>query len=373
LPVAAAIPPVRHWLYASVDEFIAKTRMMLKPDDSNGDNVCNMIFRITRAREAIADVPLDQFRRKELDDWLLAIRVMPSKLTGKPLGPVTVRNLVGAVRAAMTKFVAWEWWQPPLLWEHAFKGYSIKKLEGPAERKHRRKKPPIFTLDERRVLWHFARTPFNRAVMALAEWAGHTQKEIATLTFDEVHEEGSEMYIDRDRNKTGVHGRWWIPPEAAEEIRKAIKETPRDQSVNPKGLALLTARNQPLVHRAVAGRRTRCDYIGGSVWKTLQRHALQYHVKAIPFKGMRKATAQLIRDEWGKEVSRTFLAHADEDIQDEHYTRACSDKVERALRSLYSKQKEMFTKIGAGEWEDLENRIKISNGIPIDKEARVTA
>ena len=27
--------------------------------------------------------------------------------------------------------------------------------------------------------------------------------------------------------------------------------------------------------------------------------------------------AQMIRDEWGKEVSRTFLSHADEDVQDE--------------------------------------------------------
>jgi hypothetical protein len=359
--LAPANVPVRHWLYPSIDEFIAKIRLTLKPDGSNGDNVCNVIARINRAKDAIADVPLDQFRRKELEDWLLSIRGMPSKFTGQPLGAVTIRNLVGAVRAAMTKFIAWEWWQPPLLWDHAFKDYSIKKLESPTDRKRRRRKPQIFTVEERRVLWHFARSPFNRSMMALAEWAGHTQTEIATLTRDEVKDERGEMYVERDRNKTGVHGRWWIPPEAAVEIRQAMQETPRDKSINPLGLSFLTICNKPLVHRAMAGQRSRSDYVGGCVWPTMQRLARQCGVKPISFKGMRKATAQLIRDEWGKEVSRTFLAHADEDIQDEHYTRACFDKVERALRALHEQHKGMFLKIRGGEWDELEKRIREAN------------
>jgi hypothetical protein len=170
----------------------------------------------------------------------------------------------------MTKFIAWEWWQPPLLWDHAFKDYSIKKLESPTDRKRRRRKPQIFTVEERRVLWHFARSPFNRSMMALAEWAGHTQTEIATLTRDEVKDERGEMYVERDRNKTGVHGRWWIPPEAAVEIRQAMQETPRDKSINPLGLSFLTICNKPLVHRAMAGQRSRSDYVGGCVWPTMQ-------------------------------------------------------------------------------------------------------
>jgi hypothetical protein len=366
-PTPAAPEHARRWLHASIDEFVATTRKKLKPDGSNGDYVFNLIDNICRAREAIEDKPLDLLRRKELDDWLLSIRALRSKHTGKPLSAVTIRNIVAAVRAAMTEFAQWEWWVPPVLWERAFKGYSIKKLQTPAERKRRRKKPPAFTVDEKRVLWRMS-LPLTRAMMALADWAGHTQTEIATLTFDEVREENSEMYIDRDRHKTGVHGRWWIPPEAAAEIRKVMARTPRDPAVNPAQLAFLTCRNMPLVHRATHGKRARSDYIGGNLWGSLLRAARHVGVKHISFKGMRKATAQLIRDEWGKEVSRTFLAHADEDIQDENYTRACTDKVEKAMRALYPRMKVMFTKIGPAEWPALRQRIREANGLPPEDE-----
>lgn len=267
-PVTASGSQSSRWLYSAIDEFITATERMLKPDSSNGDYIVSLTTNIRRAREVMQDVPLDQIRRKELDDWLLSIRAMPSKLTGKPLAAVTIRNLVTAVRVAMTKFAEWEWWIPPTLWDQCFKGYSIKKLQTPAERKRRRKRPPIHTVDEKRVLWHLS-TPITRAMMALADWAGHTQMEIATLTFDEVIEENGEMYIDRDRHKTGVHGRWWIPPEAAMAIRQEMAKTPRSPEMNPNGLAFLSPHRMPLVHRSLKGKRTRCDYIGKNIWSSL--------------------------------------------------------------------------------------------------------
>jgi hypothetical protein len=363
-PARASLPvPPPRWLHASIDEFVATTRRSLKPDRSNGDYVFNLIDNIKRARGAVGDVPLVAIRRKELDEWLIAVRALPSKFTGKPLGAVTVRNLVAAVRVAMTKFAEWEWWTPPGLWEKAFKGYSIKKLQTPAERKKRRKRPPIHSLDEKRVLWNLA-LPATKAYMALADWAGHTQKEIATLTFDEIDEVDGEMFIDRDRHKTGVHGRWWIPPEAAVYIRHQIGKTPRDPAVNPLGLAFLTPRNMPVVHRAADGKHARSDYVGSNLWGALMRHARLDFVKHISFKGMRKATAQQIRDKWGKEVSRTFLAHADEDVQDENYTRACELKVEVALRHLHTEVKGMFEKIKPTEWDEVRRRIRVANGLP---------
>jgi hypothetical protein len=42
----------------------------LKADDSNADYVMNTRERVLRARDAIVDMPLDEFRRKQLDDWL---------------------------------------------------------------------------------------------------------------------------------------------------------------------------------------------------------------------------------------------------------------------------------------------------------------
>jgi hypothetical protein len=361
-PVSADGAP-RRWLYASMEAVVAHVRLTLKPDGSNDEHVYNTIDRMYRSRDAIADIPLDQLRRKEIDEWLLAIRSMRSKLTSKPLAATTIRNVVAGARNVLTKAAEWEWWVPPPLWEHAFKPFTIKKLQTVKERKQRKKRAPSHTVAEKRVLWHLA-LPFGKAMMGLADWAGHTPKEISTLTFDEIIDVGGEMYIDRDRNKTGVPGRWWIPPEVATVVRKVIAKTSRDAATNPDGLAFLTPKHLPLVHRAKAGSRSRSDYVGNTMWRTLLRAASHYDVHWIAFKFMRKGTAQLIRDHAGKEVSRTCLAQADKDIQDEHYTRPSTDKVETVIRELYPPLRPMFAPIHAADWDALRTEIRKENGLP---------
>ena len=79
------------------------------------------------------------------------------------------------------------------------------------------------------------------------------------------------------------------------------------------------------------------------------------------------------RDQWGKEVSRTFLAHADEDIQDEAYTRASMEKVETAVRHLYPTLKPMFEPIKASDWDELRREIRKQNGISDDSQAELAA
>lgn len=201
--------PCRRRLFASLDEFVANFMLTLKPDMSNGDHFVNTRDRVIRAKDATQDVPLDLLARKELDTWLLSIRNLKSKVDGKPLGAPTVRNLVGSVRMALTTFAEWQWWMPPLLWERAFRNYTIKRMQTTAERKKSKQRPPAHSVTEKRILWNTA-LDFTKAMMAIADWAGHTQKEAATLTFDEIQDEAGEMYIDRDRNKTGVYGRWRI-------------------------------------------------------------------------------------------------------------------------------------------------------------------
>jgi hypothetical protein len=353
--------PQRRWLLAALDEFVTYFMLTLKPDMSNGDHVVNTRDRIARARDAIQDMPLDSISRKEIDSWLLSIRNLKSKVNGQPLGASTVRNLVGAVRMAFTTFVEWQWWTPPPLWERAFKNFTIKKLQTTAERKKSKRRPPAHTINEKRFLWHTA-LPFTKAMMAMADWAGHTQKEIATLTFDEIKDQAGEMYIERDRNKTDVHRRWWIPPEAAEFIRRIVAKTPRDPAINPDELAFLTPNHQPLVYRSKSGRFARIDYVGPD-WDTLLRAAKLCGVRHISFKFMRKGTSQLIRDLTNKEVSRMFLAHSDEDVQDVNYTRGSVEKVEDAVRQLYPKLRKMFVPLKPGEWRDLSDQITRENGL----------
>jgi hypothetical protein len=49
-----------------------------------------------------------------------------------------MRNLAGAVRFVLKKLAEWDYWAPPVLWDKAFAGYSIKKLETPDHRRHAR-------------------------------------------------------------------------------------------------------------------------------------------------------------------------------------------------------------------------------------------
>lgn len=356
------------WLFAAIEEFTSSIRPLIKPDLSNADHIINTIERINRARDAVKDMPLDALRQKQIEDWLAGIRNLPSKQTGRPLSATTIRNLATAVKAGLAKFSKWEWWQPPPDWRDAFKGYTIKKLSTTSERRKRRKRPPIHSVAEKRLIWHLA-MDFEKAVIALADWAGHTQKEIATLLFEDIQDDGRGMYVDRDRNKTGVNGRWWIPPEAAHYIRKVIAQTPRDPAINPNGLAFLTPANFPLVHRAAGGKQSRSDYVGSCIWSRILRASKAYDVQHISFKGLRKATSQVIRDKRGKEVSRTFLAHADEDIQDEHYTQASIEKVQHVIREIYQEWKSMFTPIQVNDWPEVRRQIRLARGLPVAEQS----
>lgn len=356
VPASSPIAPAEKgdgWLFEGLDQVVAWLKDERKPDGSDSDHILNNIDRINRARDATEDIQLSNFRRRELGRWLQGLKKLINKRDGvSPLQPVTIRNHATAIRFALKKLAAWEFWTPPPLWEEEFEGYTIKKLETPSQRDKRRKKRPRHTVTEKRVLWHVA-TDFGKAMMALSDWAGHTQKEIATLKFSDFRHTESGLFIDRCRNKTGVRGRWWIPPEAAEVILRVIARTPRDPAVNPQGLAFLTSRGMPLVHRRDGGKRTRSDYVGGNLWRTLLYAAKPYGVRWISFKYARKGMSQRIRNLAGKEVSRTFLAHADEDVQDESYTRASIRKVEHVVRKLYPKLKGMFERIKANDWQSV--------------------
>jgi hypothetical protein len=130
--------------------------------------------------------------------------------------------------------------------------------------------------------------------------------------------------------------------------------------VNPDGLAFLTPKNLPLVHRSKKGRHARHDYVRKE-WEALLRAAKHHGVRPISYKFSRKGTAQFIRDKYNKEISRAFLAHADEDVQDESYTRTSLAKVERASRRFYKQMKTMFEPIKAAEWPAIHAEIERQN------------
>jgi hypothetical protein len=369
-PTATAANPIsmyrpdtsRRWLYATIDEFVATLMRQIKPDNSNADHMINSSDRITRAKRGLADMPLDLLRRKELDDWLAYFGSRPASLTtGKPIGAVTIRNISQAIRMFLAQCIEWEWWVPPPLWERAFKPYTLKKLTTDEEKRDARKRPQTHTLAEKRVLWSLAR-PFLKAMMALADWAGHTQTEISTLHFDEIEDDGTTMFIARHRHKTGVQGRWWIPPEPAAAIRAVVARTPRDLSINPSGLAFLTPNNKPLVHRANTARKAKSDFVGAE-WSTLLRSSDFYGVRPISFKYMRKGTSQSLRDRSNKELSKVFCAQTLDDIQDIHYSRPSFEQLEKVVREIYADIKGIYEPMTTENYRKAIDDVYRSRGI----------
>ena len=358
----APAPTTGRSVYEAIDQFMGNLKRQMKPDSSNADHLLNTCDRIIRAKDGLANTPLEKLRRKELDDWLAFFGSRPpSKKTGNPIGPVTIRNIIQSIRMFLNQCIEWEWWSAPPAWERAFRPFTIKRLSTDAEKRLSRKRPVTHNLAEKRVLWHLGR-PFHRAMMALADWGGHTQKEIATLRFDNFLDVNGEMYIERHRNKTGVEGRWWIPPEAAAAISAELARTPRDPKVNPDGLAFLTPNNLPLVHRSNAFRRAKSDFVRPQ-WSTLLRWASGWGVRNFSFKYMRKGTSQMVRDRTYGELSKLFCAQTTDDVQDVSYSRPSPAQLEKCIREIYAEIKGMYEPIDAAHSQRAIEDVYRSRGL----------
>jgi hypothetical protein len=108
-----------------------------------------------------------------------------------------------------------------------------------------------------------------------------------------------EMWIDRLRHKTGVIGRWWVPPELVPIVCDVVAETPRDVKKNPDGLAILGNADMPLVHHGLNDEKRKTDVVA-DWWRSITRSAVHYGVRPLSFKYLRKTLSQQVRDKLGR-------------------------------------------------------------------------
>ncbi len=295
-----------------------------------------------------------------LKEWRGHFTARPvSKKYKKPISAASAYAVCGAIRYFLDWCDIEQLWVPCHRWREAFKNISEKKLKTRIERtKNKRMGFFNFTIQEMRFIWHACLSQ-NRVLVGLALWCGHTQNELATILRDgEFIEVDGEMYLERDRNKTGVYGRWWVPPELAVLVRERLEKTPESYKENPLQLAFLTGHSQPLVHFAKAGKRTRSDAVA-QFWVKTVRLVECYGVRYHSFKYLRKTLAQQVRDRLGVEYATLFSAEVIKGVQDESYTNACFAKLERCIREdLYSIWKEMFKAFTSEELEGERERIR---------------
>jgi hypothetical protein len=239
-----------HTVYAAIEKYKEAEGVRDRTNKISHPHAVNNIYRIEWAKEGMTDRPLGQVTLHDLKDWTGFFMSRPvSEKTGGPISAYTVAGIVGCIGHFLDFCDAEQSWVPCHRWRDALKGANPKKLMTSLERN--RQKREGFTnlkLPEAQILWKMG-VPDTQAEFGLALWAGHTQNELATILLDgEFVEQGGDLYLVRDRHKTGVFGRWWIPPEVAAVVKKRIARTVRDPKVNPWQAAFLSNKKMPLVH-----------------------------------------------------------------------------------------------------------------------------
>jgi hypothetical protein len=298
--------------------------------------------------------------------------------------------MVGTVRQLFRWFYKTEKWDGFRAWEECFK-FKPDQLRTPTEKREARKGKPKYTTAELATLYAAA-TPRTRLYMLLALNCGMGAKEQATLQRADVQltPDSGTPYIERERNKTGVLGRWTLWAETATLLQAAMMQT----GYSPKGtvdakykaafpaptvkgiddspsrlavaddelygfripvadLAVLTMDGFPLVHRTkVNGKAGAKTSAVAAAWgRLLKAKAVKGNVANYGFYRIRGTASQFVRDIGGLESSKIFLCNSALDssgrksVAEKHYnerTQADFDKLAVALSELRTFLSPMF-------------------------------
>jgi integrase len=335
--------------------------------------------RIGLAAVSLGDLsaPLSSMRRPNVEAavnyWLKRPK---SERTGEPIAPITVVHRVGA----LGHFFRWaydaEKWDGFRAWEKLFT-VDTDSLMTAAE-KHQAKQPkPKFTVAELGILWASA-SQRTRLYMLCGLNCGFGQTEIATLRTWDLQLDAAPAVIDRQRNKTGVQGRWELWEETANALKLARNpysawgEAIAQQKNAPKygrtavadaaklgeqlaeaddwaTLALRTEDGYPLVHDTTDAVRL--------AWERLYKRAAvkkavaDGRLRKLAFYTLRRTAAQAMRDIAGYETHKVFLAHSSleasgsQSVSERHYTSrtpADFEKVAAALKLYRLQLQPMF-------------------------------
>lgn len=333
-------------LHDCVDRFKLSETERFESGEISDDSHFLTLQLADKAKEGMPNVPINTLTNADLDKMRQHWTKRPNrKATDKRIALATVKHLIRVTKTVLKYCKKHEGWTPPPEWMDSFPRLSVNNMLTLSERKTLSGKKPKFDADDLQMLWHQA-VPVERLFLGLGLFAGHGSEEIATLLKADVVVEDDGVYIDRLRHKTGVHGRWWLPPEVGDLLLKEMAKT-RD---NPEGLALLGRRGRPLVHRGDTNRKHKTDSVSQG-WKRVRRRCKDYNIRLLPFKYLRKTGSQWVRDRLGLEYSQVFLAHGRESVAEEHYNDPTYEKLAGAMKAIHLEQQRMFQKVNWDEWK----------------------
>lgn len=341
-------------LHDCMDRFKLKVTKRFENKELDDDSHFQALQLIEKCKEAMENKPINTITKNDIDNMRGYWTKRPlQKVTKTPLAIPTVRHLIRTIKSVLNYCLRYESWTPPEFWEDSFTRLNVKNMLTLQERADKKRQKPKSTVEALQLLWHQA-VPAERLYLGLGLFAGHGSEEIATLLKSDVVVETDGVYIERVRHKTGVLGRWWLPPEVAELLLARTKKTPD----NSDGLALLGKRGMPLVHRGADGRRYKTDSVS-QAWNRLRRRCAHLDIKLLPFKYLRKTGSQWVRNRLGLEYSQVFLAHECETVAQECYNDPEFVTLSDGMKAIYAERKKMFEKVN---WDEWKNRVREPTG-----------
>jgi len=201
-----------------------------------------------------------------------------------------------------------------------------------------------FTLEELKTLWGYITTDKERALFLLGLNCAFASSESGGLHKSEVcldkphpHYKLAGSWIRRVRHKSGVYGEWKLWPETAAVIQKAMQNA---------GVSVLASKaGKPLIGKTKGGNKGARIL---NIWRALFRKVWKVEptFRYLPFKHLRKTSADLIRQVADGELAGVHLCHGQPVKSD-------------ALSEIYSNRP--FSKLFKAQ-DDLR-QLLISNGI----------
>ncbi len=280
-------------LYAAVDRYLAVLNDKRRADShkARAERILNVDLKRAQKDCSLSEIDYlwidrlcDHFKNRPL-----------GRKNGKRLAANTVATTLRYLRAFFiwiddTSFGGWE---APRKLAKPFR-CNVRDLMTPAELKASGSIKQ-FDRETLRKLYAAA-SDFQKCLMLMGLFTGATQQELSILEKGEFDLDRSELI--HFRNKTKIEGRFWLPPELVDLVKKQFQRDPGDAVAfrTSEGRALVTFRDGREVSDAV--RQT---------WDDLRRAAGVPN--ALSFKYLRKFLGDWMMRHAGESLAQVALSH----------------------------------------------------------------
>jgi integrase len=298
---------------------------------------------LPRIYELIPDKDLNKITKATFDTIRLAFQ-SKKKSNGQPRGAATVKTELSHVKQLFKWVDEHLSWSAPKGWEKALRP-TFHNDDADTDVPDNENDKDVYTIEELTKLFKAAGYSARLWLLSALNF-GWGAKEIATARRKHFKTDKPELRkVARFRHKRSgsgkpIPGRWTAWAETWELSIARMAKATTDAIDNPKGLAFLTAQQQPLtrLRKAKSGKLKRVDVIGDEL-PLLCRAA---GVRCRGFYRLRHTGISMIDDIAGEGVADLYSQHSPRSMTRRHYSNGQFRKLRRALRIMRKRLQPLF-------------------------------